>query len=218
MTLGLSAATFPGMIFRSQKVPTLLCLAISVSICFMGPTTLRAGNTEPFIYETELKGEQIIVSVHVPAGHMSTVLEISNDVASGWQPIVAGQLTGEEGLVTFTFPDNQPIRFMRVLAGPSTKLPKVPFSEAPHFLVEPGFYVFPEYEDAKVPPFGLNPVWSLGQAKKIGHLLNRIAYGPSLSDISKVEEIGVESYIESQLNPSTADWQPTPRQIKKEAE
>ena len=172
------------MIFRSQKVPTLLSLAILVNICIMSPTTLCAGNTEPFIYETELIGEQVIVSVHVPAGHMSTVLEISNDVASGWQPIVAGQLTGEEGLVTFTFPDNQPIRFMRVQTGPSAELPKVPFSVAPHFSFEPGFYVFPEYEDAKVPPFGLNPVWSLDQAKKIGHLLNRIAYGPSLLDIN----------------------------------
>ena len=107
---------------------------------------------------------------------------------------------------------------MRVQTGPSAELPKVPFSVVPHFSFEPGFYVFPEYEDAKVPPFGLNPVWSLDQAKKIGHLLNRIAYGPSLSDINIIEKIGVESYIESQLNPSTADWQPSPRRIKKEAE
>ena len=217
-TLGLLTANISCMISRSQKIPTLLSLAILVNICIMSQTTLCAGNTEPFIYETELKGEHVIVSVHVPAGHMSTVLEISNDVASGWQPIVAGQLTGEEGLVTFTFPDNQPIRFMRVQTGPSAELPKVPFSVAPHFSFEPGFYVFPEYEDAKVPPFGLNPVWSLDQAKKIGHLLNRIAYGPSLSEINIIEKIGVESYIESQLNPSTADWQPSPRLIKKEAE
>ena len=123
LTLGLLTANIFCMIFRSQKVPTLLSLAILVNICIMSPTTLCAGNTEPFIYETELKGEQVIVSVHVPAGHMSTVLEISNDVASGWQPIVAGQITGEEGLVTFTFPDNQPIRFMRVQTGPSAELP-----------------------------------------------------------------------------------------------
>ena len=189
-----------------------------VSVGFMGSATLHADSTEPFIYATELRGNQVIVSVHVPAGHMSTVLEISNDVASGWQPVVAGELTGEEGLVTFTFPDNQPMRFMRVQAGPSVELPKVPFTAARHFSVEPGFYLFPEYEDAKVPPFGLNPVWSLGQAKKIGHLLNRIGYGPSLADVTKVEEIGIESYIESQLNPAAADWQHSPRQIQKEAE
>ena len=177
-----------------------------VSVGFMGSATLHADSTEPFIYATELRGNQVIVSVHVPAGHMSTVLEISNDVASGWQPVVAGELTGEEGLVTFTFPDNQPMRFMRVQAGPSVELPKVPFTAARHFSVEPGFYLFPEYEDAKVPPFGLNPVWSLGQAKKIGHLLNRIGYGPSLADVTKVEEIGIESYIESQLSPTAAAW------------
>ncbi len=189
-----------------------------VSVGFMGSATLHAGSTEPFIYATELRGSQVIVSVHVPAGHMSAVLEISNDVAAGWQPVVAGKLTGEEGLVTFTFPDDQPIRFMRVQAGPSAELPTVPFTAARHFSVEPGFYLFPEYEDAKVPPFGLNPIWSLGQAKKIGHLLNRIAYGPSLADVTKVEEIGIEAYIESQLNPAAADWQHSPRQIQKEAE
>jgi hypothetical protein len=202
----------------SRKVFTALGLAMWVSVGFMGSATLRAGSTEPFIYSTELKGEQVVISVHVPAGHMSTVLEISNDVASGWQPIVAGKLSGEEGLVTFTFPDNQPIRFMRVKANSSAELPEVPFSEAKHFSVEPGFYVFPEHKDGKVPPFGLNPVWSLGQAKKIGHLLNRIAYGPNLADVTKVEELGIEGYIESQLNPVTADWQRSPRQIQKEAE
>ena len=206
------------MISWSRKVSTVLGLAMWMCVGFMGSATLRAGSTEPFIYSTELRGEHVIISVHVPAGHMSAVLEISNDVASGWQPIVAGKLSGEEGLVTFTFPDNQPIRFMRVKAGLSTELPKVPFSEADHFSTEPGFYVFPEHEDGKVPPFGLNPVWSLGQAKKIGHLLNRIAYGPSLADVTKVEELGIEGYIESQLNPATANWQRSPRQIQKEAE
>jgi len=188
-----------------------------LSIGFMGSDSLRADSNEPFIYATELEGERVIVSVHVPAGHMSTVLEISNDVASGWQPVVAGGLTGEEGLVRFTFPDDQPMRFMRVQAGHAVELPKAPFTGERHFSVEPGFYQFPEHEDAKVPPFGLNPVWSLGQAKKIGHLLNRIAYGPSLADVTKVEEIGIEAYIESQLNPSAVPWQESPRQIKKEA-
>ena len=68
----------------SRKVSAALGLAMWMSIGFMGSATLRAGNTEPFIYATELKGEQVVISVHVPAGHMSTVLEISNDVASGW--------------------------------------------------------------------------------------------------------------------------------------
>ncbi|MEE2946982.1 MAG: hypothetical protein VX392_01565, partial [Verrucomicrobiota bacterium] len=193
-------------------------MAMYLSIVLIGSDSLRASSSEPFIYSTELNGEQIVVNVHVPAGHLSAVLEISNDVASGWQAVVAGELTGEEGLVKFTFPDDQPMRFMRVQAGPSVELPKTPFGGKRHFSVEPGFYHFPEYEDSKVPPFGLNPVWSLGQAKKIGHLLNRIAYGPSLADVTKVEEIGIEAYIESQLSPNPVPWQESPRQIKKEAE
>ena len=202
----------------SRNVLCTFRLALCAWFGLLSSATLKSDDLEPFIYATEVSGGQVVVSVHVPAGHMSAALEISNDVSSGWKPIVAGKLTGEEGLVTFTFPDDQPIRFMRIQAAPTTELPKVPFSSPSHFSIEPGFYLFPEYEEDKVPPFGLNPVWSLGQAKKIGHLLNRIAYGPSLADVTKVEELGVESYIESQLNPNPADWQHSSRQTEKEAE
>jgi len=189
-----------------------------MGVALLQPATLQGGSDEPFIYSTEISADQVIVNTYVPAGHMSAVLETSNDVSTGWQSIVAGKLSGEEGLVQFTFPDDQPIRFMRVFAGPSIELPKVPFAEAEHFSFEPGFYVFPEHEDNKVPPFGLNPVWSLGQAKKVGHLLNRIAYGPTIEDVTKVEEMGISNYIESQLNPVAAQWQNSIRQAKKEAE
>ena len=191
----------------SRNVLCTFRLALCAWFGLLSSATLKSDDLEPFIYATEVSGGQVVVSVHVPAGHMSAALEISNDVSSGWKPIVAGKLTGDEGMVTFTFPDDQPIRFMRIQAAPTTELPKVPFSSPSHFSIEPGFYLFPEYEEDKVPPFGLNPVWSLGQAKKIGHLLNRIAYGPSLADVTKVEELGVESYIESQLNPNPTDWQ-----------
>ncbi len=40
---------------------------------------------------------------------------------------------------------------------------------------------------------------------KIGHLLNRIAYGPTLSAVDYVTEIGIDAYIEEQLNPETID-------------
>ncbi len=202
--------------------PRNTCFFLLITLyCIIGVSqqeSLRAESSEPFIYSTEIDGNQIVVNVHVPSGHLSAVLEISNDVNTGWQPIVAGTLTGEEGLVTFRFPDNQPIRFMRVKAAPSIELPKVSFGGTPHFNVIPGFYEFLEFKDDKVPTFGLNPVWSLGQAKKIGHLLNRIAYGPSLSDVTKVEEIGIGDYIDSQLNPNTADWQLSVRLNEKEAE
>src|SRR5271157_4030800 len=35
------------------------------------------------------------------------------------------------------------------------------------------------------------------------HLLNRVAFGPTLEDLQYVEAIGVDRYIEEQLNPQT---------------
>jgi len=190
-----------------------------IALCMSLPGgSLYAESDEPFIYSTTVSGEDVVVSAHVPAGYQSAILEISNDVNAGWQPIVAGAMTGEEGLVTFSFPDGKPIRFMRVQAGHTSRLPNTPFSGGQHFEINPGFYVFPEHEEAEVPPFGINPVWSLGQAKKIGHLLNRIAYGPQLDDVTQIESIGIEPYIKSQLIKSASPWQKNTKLEEKEAE
>ena len=165
--------------------------ALSIGI-LTGIYSVLAQSDEPFIFETEVKADEVIVSAHVPAGYQSAVLEISNDVSKDWLPIVAGQMAGEEGIVTFRFPDNEPSGFMRVRAGFTAEIPNAPYSGSKHFKVDPGFYIFPEYEDADVPPFGLNPVWSLNQSKKIGHLLNRIGYGPQLDDVTQIEKMGIE--------------------------
>ena len=183
----------------NRWLQTLIKTALSIVI-FSKISFARADNEEPFIFTTNVKGDRVIVSAHVPAGYQSAVLEISNDVSRGWQPIVTGQMVGEEGVVTFNFPDIQSIGFMRVRAGYSTDIPNAPYNGPEYFKVDPGFYIFPEYEDADAPPFGLNPVWSLNQSKKIGHLLNRIGYGPQLDDVTQIEKMGIEPYIESQLS------------------
>jgi len=41
--------------------------------------------------------------------------------------------------------------------------------------------------------------------EKTGHVLNRIAYGPSAGDLARVQEIGLQSYIEEQLDPMSID-------------
>ncbi|MHC4728090.1 MAG: hypothetical protein ACYS17_12775, partial [Planctomycetota bacterium] len=47
----------------------------------------------------------------------------------------------------------------------------------------------------------------LGQIdlEKAGHMLNRIAYGPSAVDLARVQEIGLQAYIEEQLDPISID-------------
>jgi len=41
--------------------------------------------------------------------------------------------------------------------------------------------------------------------KKAGHVLNRIAYGPSSADLTHVGQIGVQAYIAEQLDPASID-------------
>lgn len=43
---------------------------------------------------------------------------------------------------------------------------------------------------------------------KAGHLLNRIAYGPSPHDMDRIEQIGLTAFLEEQLNPGTIDEAP----------
>jgi len=40
---------------------------------------------------------------------------------------------------------------------------------------------------------------------QVGHVLNRIAYGPSLADLARIQNIGVPAYIEEQLHPGDID-------------
>ena len=213
MTLGLLNATDSVMNCWLHRISKTALSAVLLT----GASSVLAESDEPFIFSTKVKGEEVIVSAHVPAGYQSAVLEISNEVSKGWEPIVAGAMVGEEGIVTFRFPDNQPTGFMRVRAGYTIELPKAPYNGSNYFTVDPGFYIFPEFEDADVPPFGLNPVWSLNHAKKIGHLLNRIGYGPQLDDVTQIEKMGIEPYIESQLSTAEATWQNNEKLQQKES-
>jgi hypothetical protein len=41
----------------------------------------------------------------------------------------------------------------------------------------------------------------LTEEQKIGHVLNRVAYGPSPEDLERVRDIGATAYIQEQLHP-----------------
>ena len=52
--------------------------------------------------------------------------------------------------------------------------------------------------------------------EKAGHLLNRIAYGPSAADMAHIREIGLQGYIEEQLDPTSIDESGNVRLLEKE--
>ncbi len=41
--------------------------------------------------------------------------------------------------------------------------------------------------------------------KRIGHLLNRAAYGPTFEEVERIHQMGIEAWIEEQLNPESID-------------
>jgi uncharacterized protein (DUF1800 family) len=51
------------------------------------------------------------------------------------------------------------------------------------------------------------------QAKAV-HLLNRITFGPSPGDIGRVQTIGLQGFIEQQLNPNSLPESPTVQQLE----
>ena len=48
-----------------------------------------------------------------------------------------------------------------------------------------------------------HPTLPIADDTRIVHLLNRISFGPSPGDIGKVRNLGIEAYIEEQLNPAS---------------
>ncbi|MHC4559920.1 MAG: DUF1800 family protein, partial [Planctomycetota bacterium] len=52
--------------------------------------------------------------------------------------------------------------------------------------------------------------------EKAGHLLNRIAYGTSAADLARIREIGLQGYIEEQLDPISIDESGNVRLLDKE--
>ena len=48
----------------------------------------------------------------------------------------------------------------------------------------------------------------LSAEQQAAHVLNRLAYGPKPGDIDRVAQMGVQRYIEAQLNPTAIDYPP----------
>ena len=55
---------------------------------------------------------------------------------------------------------------------------------------------------------------SLSEDQKILHVLNRLGYGPRAGDIEKVKKIGIDKYIEQQLNPVSIDDSAAENKVK----
>ncbi len=134
--------------------------------------------------------QSITVVGTVPPGYHNALLEVlhGDSVSTQWMPHVSGPLNGGRTTLTFNLPDAGPRCIVRLRTGDSETVPPAPFSGLEFMLPsygEGGTYVAP--------------------TDQITHLLNRIAYGPSVADHTTVETMGVPSFIAQQLNPASID-------------
>lgn len=143
----------------------------------------------PTICVSSVDTNNIVVAAHIRAGFSSVSLETRNDAATGsWSTYVSGAVDGREGMVVFTAPSPGINSFYRVRVGYETTPPAATYSGSPHFAIVYGLSSCLFTED-----------------ERIGHVLNRLAYGPSDFDLQQIASIGLEAWMSQQLNPNSID-------------
>ncbi|MDB4789559.1 DUF1800 domain-containing protein [Verrucomicrobiales bacterium] len=170
---------------------------------------------------------QLVIQAEVPAGYRHATLQANGaPVDQFWETMVAGPMTGDEAaMLTFTLPDPSRFALVRVTLGESTTIPTAKHNDERWLQVE---YVSDRGSGSGGTGSGgnggsgggnptqdpdANPA-PTSKTEKIGHLLNRIAYGPSKASFEKVEELGIEGYIEDQLNTRPMDTLESVQSIK----
>lgn len=181
---GKTGAT-PGAGGRARWVPPCLALAGWLATVASDATAASA----PVIEAIRLENGALVISAGVPVGYRHAVLESGDTVLqAAREAVIAGPLNGGSGVVTFRFPDPQAPKFLRIRLGTEAAVPAATHTGAAFYSVVYGG--------------GGGP---LSVAEKAGHVLNRLAYGPTVEDLAAVQAMGVESYLEQQLKPSTID-------------
>ncbi|MCC7375024.1 MAG: DUF1800 family protein [Verrucomicrobiales bacterium] len=144
----------------------------------------------PAITSILLQNNALVISVDAPAGFRHAVLESGSQVLqANRESLAAGGLDGRSALITFTVPDPKATTFLRIRLGTDAAIPAATYTGAQ--------FVSVDYNGGSFGP--------LTAAEKTGHLLNRIAYGPSPEDLQSVQTLGLAAYLEQQLAPATLD-------------
>jgi len=143
----------------------------------------------PTICISSVDAEDLVVVAHVRGGFQSIVLETRPDAGSGaWSSHISGALNGSEGMVVFRAPSPGPNSIYRIRAGQEMTPPAATYTGVTHFSVT----------------YGMDSCF-FTENERVGHVLNRLAYGPSDYDIQQIGSIGLEGWITEQLNPASVD-------------
>ncbi len=167
----------------------LFALLIVLVGLFRLGLSLDGAEVKPVIVSIQSSDSGLVISASVPRGFRHVVLRSSPVVDEPLNHALAsGPLSGAESQITFTIPESEGLQFLRVEAGTAVSVPESEYMGGDHFQVD---------EVASVEP-------ELSSDEMVDHLLNRVAYGPSFADRSLVESIGIDAYVEGQLNPDPA--------------
>lgn len=183
-------------------------VAVFLLIWTQAGTGSGAEAEPPCIQGVETEEQGLSVRVHIPFGYRYALLEGRDGEAQSWQPLIVGELYGNGANARFSLKEPRDVEILRIRAGTEPEIPWAPYRGED--------YVVLEFKDEG---FGGNggdlwaqePGCSYSEEQKIGHLLNRLAYGPSSKDVEKVENMGLKAYVEDQLADPSEDeslWNP----------
>ncbi len=145
----------------------------------------QRSHAQPAITSVVQGNNSLVISVNVPGGYRHAVLEAGDTVIQPTpSPMVSGGMNGTSAILTFQIPNTGITKFFRLRVGTNEVVPPATFSGAPYFSVE----------------YTSGPA-ALTEEEKIGHVLSRLSYGPSPSDVQTIEALGIIPFIDQQLNP-----------------
>ncbi len=158
------------------KVVVALCSAVGIF----------AQDERPVITGVRTDPTGVAVSALIPFGNHHALLEGKTEGAADWRAFVSGPVSGQQAVVTFHLPFSNGPTVLRVRAGQDQTIPAAMFSGADFFSAD--------YSAE-------SEVANLTSAQKIGHVLNRVGYGPSPASLAAAEAAGVMAYLAQQLHP-----------------
>ena len=141
-----------------------------------GPVSVESSN---------LTSGQLTFSASVAAGYDFAIVESREALdADEGTVLVAGALGGAGGMVNISLPEPETTSFLILKLIRGTSMPDARYSGGEYFNF-----------DGVVNPNVIDV------SDRGGHVLNRLAYGPSNDDLHDLEDIGLIEWINHQLNP-----------------
>lgn len=175
-----------------MKSNKFLCRLVNVAVLSLtllgvGALGVFGQNSRLMIDSSVLDAGNLSINASIPPGYDWAVLEERIDInVSGGANVVSGGLMQSGGLLEISIPEPQKNVFLVLKLVSGGSQPAAQYTGEDHFKF-----------DAQVT---LDLISSVNQP---GHLLNRIAYGPTVGTLGEIEKSGIEEYIAHQLNPET---------------